>query len=389
MMPANSTSPVIISRYADVLEVLRRDEIFSVRLYAAKMERVAPTGFLLGMPDSPRYQQELALLHLAMRRDDLPRVRRFAAQTAHRIMRLAAPARRLDVVQELARVAPLRFVEYYLGVPDDSGRQLSVWAQALFQDIFLNLENDENVQRKAEQSGYELRAYLDDVIERRIAQCEQGACGPDDVLGRLLRQRCQASASFNRAQIRDNLIGLIVGAIDTTAIAITNVVDELLNRPAELQQAQQSACCEFAGASGDALLMDYIDEALRFKPQAPVLVRFCEHRYTIAATGRGPTIEPGTIVFAAIAAAMKDPAQFEKPQEFRRRTAADYLHFGHGLHACLGRYMASALILETVKRLLQAQGLRRVRGADGSLHHNGPFPQSMIVEFDSAHCAPP
>lgn len=381
----------IVTKYDDVLEVLRRDDVFSIRLYTPKMERVAPTGFLLGMPDSARYQKDAALLHLAMRRDDLPRLRRFVAQTAHQIVRSAASRRRLDVVQELAYIVPLRFIEHYFGVPVSSAPQLAAWVQAIFQDMFLNADDDPTdpvgnpARQGALRAASELRPYLDGLINHREERLRAGNAGPDDVLGRLLRMRCQVAASFSRAQIRDNLIGLMVGAVDTTATAITNVVDELLRRPHELHDAHQAAC-----RGDDELLMSCIHEALRFKPQAPALVRFCERRHTLAAaTQHAVTIEPGAAVFAATASAMFDPERIEAPNVFRpgRPVATDYLHFGHGLHTCLGRYAAQVQIFESIKRLLRVEGLRRLKGAAGNLSYRGPFPQSMVVEFDSVHCS--
>jgi cytochrome P450 len=85
----------------------------------------------------------------------------------------------------------------------------------------------------------------------------------------------------------------------------------------------------------------YAFEALRFNPINPVLSRHAA-RTSVLATGtaRKRVIPAGCTVYAAILPAMFDPSVFPHAGELRvDRPASAYLHFGHGLHRCFGRFV--------------------------------------------------
>ncbi len=61
----------IVTRNADVIEVLKRDTDFTIRqINAQKIDQIGGP-FILGMDASPQYDRENATLHEAVRRDDL------------------------------------------------------------------------------------------------------------------------------------------------------------------------------------------------------------------------------------------------------------------------------------------------------------------------------
>jgi cytochrome P450 len=106
--------------------------------------------------------------------------------------------------------------------------------------------------------------------------------------------------------------------------------------------------------------------------------------HTIAkGTPHEKTIPAGTLTFAGLGAAMMDSSVIEAPREFRPgRPSEHYLHFGAGLHRCLGTHIADAHLTEMVGRLLALDGLRRARGMAGRLRRAGPFPKGFVVEFE-------
>jgi len=79
---------------------------------------------------------------------------------------------------------------------------------------------------------------------------------------------------------------------------------------------------------------------------------------------------------------MIDETELDQPLEFRLdRPSHHYLHFGWGIHQCLGKYISEVQVVEIVKPLLLLDGLRRAVGTDGQLTYAGPFPKSVVVEF--------
>lgn len=58
---------------------------------------------------------------------------------------------------------------------------------------------------------------------------------------------------------------------------------------------------------------------------------------------------------------------------------------GHALHTCFGEHIARVMVPVVIESLLRAKGLRRAAGSKGRLRYDGPFPDRLIVEFESSH----
>lgn len=377
-----SPNSTLVTKYADVLEVLSREDAFSVKLYAVKMNRIVP--FILGMGDTSLYQHDVSILRLAISREDLPAIENFVKETVQNLLNECVYHERIDIVKNLARIVPLRLAAHYFGVPGPDEETMKRWTRTIFYDIFLNLRDTDSIREAALASGTEMRAYVDELIRERrnkMSSASSNSDNPNDILSRLLRMQSNPEVSFDDTRIRDNIIGLILGAVDTTSKAITYAIDELLRRPEQLNEARRAALSD-----EDEKLTHYIYEALRFKPQSVALIRLCEKPYTIAkGTDRATLISPGTLIFAAASSAMFDDSFIEAPEEFRinRELETDYLHFGYGMHMCFGRFISRLQILQVIKGLLRAGELNRIAGNEGEIKHDGPFPDSLIVQLSS------
>ena len=73
------------------------------------------------------------------------------------------------------------------------------------------------------------------------------------MLGRCLELQSIGSPGMDDLGIRNNLIGLITGAIPTTSKCCAQALDQLLQRPDALAQAQAAAA-----AGNDALFAAYV-----------------------------------------------------------------------------------------------------------------------------------
>jgi cytochrome P450 len=367
----------IVTRYRDVVDVLRDDDSFSVSGYAPPMRSIAG-DFILGLDQGPEYERHVSLLRLAFRQTDVPDIAALVAETATELVDGRAGSGRLDVVRDLADRVPARLVARWFGVPGPDEDTLIRWSRALFEEIFTNLKHDPAITARANAAAAEINPYLDQLVADRKAQLAAGHPGPDDLLGRLLAQQVLGDA-FSDQEIRANLIGLLVGCIPTTSKAASLALDELLRRPAELEKAQQAA-----GVGDDVTVACQVREAMRFAPQAPGLFRHVRREVTIGAgTWHATQLSPGDVVFAATQSAMLDGEIVRDPDAFRPdRPDTDYLHYGAGLHACLGRYVNDLQVSAIVGSVLRLSGLRRAQAEGGELVMAGNFPNSLTVEFD-------
>jgi cytochrome P450 len=361
---------VIVTRYADVLEVLSRDVEFGVtETYAARMLRT--TGpFILGMERGEQYDREATALRKAIRPEDVERIRQMTAVRAKELLDRAKASRRLDAVQDYLWLLPLHMVGSFFGVPGPDDATLKRWMRTIFWDIFLNLSDEPDVVKKAEVSSGELRAYMDKLIVQRQAQ---GASQPDDFIGRLVQ--AQGANGWSNDTVRRNVGGVIVGAVDTIAKAAAHSLEQLLERPEALAGAKAAA-----QANNFPLLSAHVFEALRFNPHNPILLRTCHQEFVLArGTPREKTIPVGKTVIPATFSAMFDEEAFPNSGDFRTDRPSDkYVHFGFGLHRCFGERLARVVVPEAIGHILQLPGLRSA----GKMEYEGPFPNRWPVEFD-------
>jgi len=364
----------VVTRADDVKEVLSRDDAFDVP-YAERMELITNgENFFLGMADSPRYTRDQSNTRLLARREDIPAfIQPLVAKRAREIVTGAAGS--LEIVSQLTQAVPASLVVDYFGLEGWSERELIAWTSALFRFLFLDLNSDPEVRTQALASSKALNARLDAAIQARKAAPN----GQDDLLSRALSLQASRTPGLRDLDIRNDFIGLIIGAIPTTATATALALDELLRRPTELAGAQAAA-----RADDDALLGKYLFEAMRFNSMTPAIIRIVNRDFLLARGElRERVIPKGTTVAVATLSAMFDPQRIEAPEEFRvNRSLRDYLHFGYGLHQCFGYHINQVQIPQIVKPLLQRANLRRAAGRAGVLQKSGPFAASLTVLFD-------
>ncbi|MCX7066172.1 MAG: cytochrome P450 [Methylococcales bacterium] len=362
----------VVTRFEYVQEVLSRDEIFLVT-YQEKMEKVtAGENFFLGMQNSPRYTRDVSNMRLVVRRDDIAeKIAPFVDDCAAKIM--ASAHGRIDVPVELSRVVATRLIGDYFGTPGWNEVEFADAASSMFQYLFF--PDDPELEKTALKAAAKSRDYIDSTIAERKRNRRQH----DDVLERCLQMQDAGMAGMSDLDIRNNFIGLIIGAIPTTSKCAVLVLDYLLSQPTLLDQAQQAA-----RTNDNDALTQYMLEALRFNPFTPGIGRITAEDYVVGrGTLRATKIPKGTNVLVATQSAMMDCLKLKSPRQFQLdRPNYQYLHFGFGLHTCFGQYINRAQITRIVKAVLQHQGLRRAAGQEGQIQYEGPFPVHFVVEFD-------
>jgi cytochrome P450 len=369
----------LVTRFDDVRDVLGRNDVFSVKPYGDAMRRInRGPDFLLGMDDGPEYQQQLSVLRRVFRRDDAARVRQTLALLTVQALKPALAAGRLDLTDGFGRLVPSLFVADYIGVPGPDCATLMKWARSIFTEGFVNVLGIPLLSRRAMRDSAAFRSYLDDLLSRIRADRRRGGAASDDVVNRLLTLEESGEVGLSDARIRDNLLWCIAGMIDNVNTAVARVMDYLLGHPEVMQGAARAA-----RAGDGALLEPYVLESLRFHTPTPVVTRLNVAPFTLSkGTRHETTIPAGTLTFVGVGAAMMDGAVVAAPAEFRLdRPAEHYLHFGAGLHQCLGSHIAMAQVTTMVAGLLKVSGLRRARGVTGRLRVTGVFPRTFVVEM--------
>jgi len=380
---------VIVTRHADVREVLERDDVFRVDGYNDRMSATSG-AFFLGMDRGLDYEREHALGAASLGRDHAL-LKEGAGRLAQALVEgaLDRPSRTLDVVSELAHVVQLNLLKDYFGVRDTPDERLIGWLQTMSYFIF-NFWIGGPYRAEAITAGAEMGEHLTKLVRERVADIEAKRPVREDTLGRMVMQLYGVSPGkpFDEALAVRTLGGIVSGATVPGIGTFVEAVDRLLDLPSSLRKKLQQA----ALTQNDVVVRKFIREAARFSAYPPTLYRHAAKPFVFAAgTDREKEAERGAWVVTAPILANYDASVFPDPEVFdpdrkeTRETAP--LLFGWARHRCLGEHMAEVLMVEMAKRLF-ARDVERVSGAAGRLTQgpsgsipDGDFARRLVVRF--------
>ncbi|MBN9088230.1 MAG: cytochrome P450 [Reyranella sp.] len=371
-----ATGPVFITRFPDVLEALSRPEIFNVT-YAPMIDpSVGP--YMLGRDCTEINQRDKGIMRAYMRMEDLPEIRQMVRRLANEAVEKALYTQNeIEVVRTLSRGVPVKLTGEYIGFPGPDAAAMFRWSRATQYDMFHNLDGDAKVHHDNIDAGHEMRAYLTELLPRRRAQLAAGE-KLDDIFSRLLESHFASAIGFDDERIIANMMGTLVGGVETTSQAIVQILDQLFKRPKVLAEAIAAA-----NGNDDSLMYRYCWEALRFNPINPFVVRHCVADYRIAkGTLRAATIKAGSTVLVSTRSAMRDGRQLDAASSFAiDRPPSVYMHLGYGMHTCLGDQISRIQVPEIVRRILQIPGVRPAGPIDFA---GGPFPERYLIRYAAA-----
>jgi cytochrome P450 len=325
------TNLVVFSAYRDCDEVLRHpassssnmnSTVWKRQLEAGLMQpRPFPPGFLfLDPPDHTRLRKLVAKAFAPKVVNALqPQITALVDGLLDRI----AEKGEFDVVEDFAYPLPVAVICRLLGVPLDDEPQFShasaVLAQAL--DPFSTVTGvPEDVMNERIQAVKWQRGYFHDLIERR--RSEPG----DDLLSGLIAVE-ESGDQLTEEEIVSTCNLLLIAGHETTVNLIGNAVLAMLREPVH-----------WAALSADSgRVPAIVEETLRYDPPVQLASRVAAADLTIG----GVDVPAGDIMMVLLAAAQRDPAEFDRPDTFDPdRGTLRHLGFGRGIHYCLGAPLA-------------------------------------------------
>jgi cytochrome P450 len=349
---------LIVSSWHDVTTVLIRDNDFLIA--PVNEARIKSVGgpFMLGMDRSPALVKQREPVYSALRDMKKERMIQVLEQESIRLLDDAvAQGGKIDVVNGYARLVAGRTAAEIFGIRGPTEQDLLRVIRSIFHETFLNQSGDLKVRERGVAAGAEIKAWIEAEIANRVASRAHG----DDMLGKLL-DSCEGDLVGARLMLG----GCLVGAIDTTATAVTNIIAEVLTdrRLKKQMQLDLDDPRRFKG---------WCWEALRRRPHNAGMLRQAGECASLA----GKPVTAGTQVVLLTVAAMHDPAAFDRPNELMPDRPVDrYLHFGYGLHQCAGRTFNAVQIPHLVRELV-----RRDVSGSAKIRTQGPFPDELIVSL--------
>jgi cytochrome P450 family 142 subfamily A polypeptide 1 len=361
---------VIVSRYEDVRQVITNSTVF------ANAGGFRPSGLhvpiedrTLGELDPPEHGPIRRLaIGAAAGPGALDSLKGFARENSRILLDAILARGRGDLVGDFSLVLTNRVIGRLMGVPPEKSDWLAEQGETI-------LSTDMPVTNCTERGfGYqaafpEFTAFIDELIQQRLAHPEAAP----DATARIIEAAREVGSVPPETIIRMVLIQLLLGGSATTRDFLGNIFHQLILQP-DLHEAIRK---------DPALVPIAVEEGLRLAPPVLFVIRTC----AVETELHGTVIAAGERIIAAIAAANRDPAVYERPHEFRldRGDPAAHLSFGQGAHFCVGNQIARMEIREALEVFIERVEPGELRTVpDFELNYMPtPFlfgPVSMMVE---------
>jgi cytochrome P450 len=222
-----------------------------------------------------------------------------------------------DLVANYASQIPIEIIAEMLGIPRDETPRLHAFADAATKLLTSTAPGWHDFHTAT--TG--LREF-EDYIAAHIERLRRNGAD-DSILSAVLQD-----SDLTETEVRMFAALLLGAGFITTAHAFGNAVVALVGHPDQLARLQ-------AHPEG---WPNAVEEVLRYDSVFQVGVRVATETLEID----GQTVREGSPVYLLGGGANRDPAVFERPDEFdaTRVNARDHIAFGSGIHVCLGAPLA-------------------------------------------------
>jgi len=323
-----------VSRYDDVMKVLRTPQVFSsAGFFSFFMGDLDP--FPKGAPailgvDPPDHTRLRKLVNRAFTPRRVASLERHVREVALRLLERMPAHGEFDLVPSLSIPLPVIVIAELLGVPPERYPDFRRWTDAVVQATNGTIIAPEK--REETRGNFsELFAYFREAIAAYRREPK------DNLVSDLIRAE-EENQMLTGEEIQALAVFVIIAGSETTANLIANATLMLCEHPEQMAMIRANA----------ALIPNVVEETLRCEGSIQLLPRFAMEDYEIA----GTTIPAGSPVMALLGSANHDERKFPDPDRFDiMRNTEGHVGFGYGIHFCLGSQLArleTKTVLETV-----------------------------------------
>jgi cytochrome P450 len=346
----------LVTRYSDVLSLLKNTALFSSRANARGI------GMVMGRTILEMDGQE----HLRHRKIISPALLPSALKgaTAERITEIAnllideiVHDGKADLVTQFTFTFPMRVIAHVIGVPMRDYAEFHHWANDL-----ISMGDDP---AKAFAAAQSIVDYLRPILEQRRRE------PTGDLLSTLVHVEVEGNR-LSEEEVLSFLRLLLPAGAETTYRLIGSTLFALLSHPEQLEEVR----------ADPTRIPAAIEETLRW--EAPVQYVSREPNETVTLSDY--EIPAGNIIMAAIGSANRDETCFERPDAYDvRRTTDDHVAFGFGQHFCAGSHLARLEARIAIRTLLDRLPNLRFDAAEECHVVGMAFrsPDRLPVKFDA------
>jgi cytochrome P450 len=350
----------VVSRYEDVRYIQHNPQLFSSRPNADEASAL-PTdakdnpeqmarlmAVMAGFPDAVDIEQLVkARTIVAADPPDHTRLRRIVNRgfTPGSIDRISTKIETIvdeclvgvetdeiyEVVSRLAIPLPVAVIGDLLGIEPQMRPKIKEWSDGIAEASVGDIRGTAEAATLAMTVMKEFSEYLAPLIEQRRSNPQE------DVISAMVRSMESETLTTPEALMMAQTI--MAAGNETTTDLIGNAIVALYDHPDQLAMLR----------SDPTLLASAVEEANRFSTPIQFNFREALQDHEIA----GTIIPKGATIIMYLAAANRDPRQFDDPDTFRiDRPAGSNLAFGHGIHFCLGAHLSRQEVRTALGKLV-------------------------------------
>lgn len=335
----------MISSYRLAKTVLNSNE-FSNRAASAGSGALQDTAGILDMmlfQSNDHHHRLRQVFSPLFSRARMTKLREFVQADLAALFEQIPDPSRFDLVAQVAQRLPVLTICRLLGIDvSDTSQLVSASLSAIRLISFAPLQPDEHAEAVTQTMTFmsELNGYMPDVLSLLRAG---NAHSEDEVKhGRDAKAANEALEDTTYRELLVNVLLMFIAGYGTTMLSIGNSVCEALRRPGLWRSLVENP----------ASVPDVLRELMRVEPAVHILIRYAVRDVTLD----GVSIKAGERVALLIAAANRDPAEFDRPDEIRLdRARGNALAFGAGMHGCIGvalaRMQLEALFTALIERM--------------------------------------
>lgn len=296
----------VVSRFADVWDAVHDWQTFSS--ICAEAEQLMPQMIYMDPPRHTALRSQVSRAFTPKRIAGLePRIR----DVTRRLLDDIAASGHCELVHDFAAPLPSIIMADLIGVPVEHRESFRSWTEA-----FLEVTGPHDIAERAT-NIYGLFGEL--LAERRRSPA-------DDLMSALLAAELDGER-LSEEDVLGFCFLLLIAGNDTTTSLIGNGAELLARHPDQRAEL----------AADPRLIPGAVEEMLRIESPTQALARTATRDVEL----HGVVIPDGSRVMLLWGAANLDEREFPDADRFDiHRNALRHLGFGHGIHFCLGAYLA-------------------------------------------------
>jgi len=414
--PKTRVPATTVSGYVEVGQVLRDAEIFTSASEHRASEVIKGKGFFSATANAAQVQKEF-ISALAPSPEAIEKIGQYFYKKTTELVSAASCSlintntKSVNIVRDVLKLVPVYWAASEIaGIAlKDKSHQSGVYTPQelytmlgeIYQFVFLDVEPakymvlKKKVQGHVEELSHHIKASFGVAGSRLSIAAIFGTMfgrkksGHNEILKRLFE------LGHSNEQVVNEILALLVGVTVEVSLALTNVVNLLLDSERHATFRTQAKSADVKDLAG---LEAYVIEALRIDPPFAGVSCIAKKDHTVGSL----TVQQGERLFLDVASAGMNEQAFPNPNTFdaTREPRERYLRADVAFKI-VGADIPPKLILQVVRSILSLDNIRRGPGQSGKLHRfqdnslkdlryvyldanqfRSPWPTSLVVLYD-------